>query len=546
MPEGTHLISDKGYIDSVRFIGLTTLDAVNELIDNSFDAGAKAIHVCAFVDKVAGGISLVVADDGRGVKPENIDGILAFGGRIPQKGNITTGRFGWGLSSAACCQTRRAEFYSNVGDGWYGSYIDLDELKKLEQPIIPRAFKRRPPQHLPLRLDDKSTGTVVYFSNCDKLDYKSIDALERYFISNLGETHRYYLADKHKIIVNGKDVRIVDPLMLMKGCVFSELFGNANEFEVIQPISIKDVIDEATGKPAEIRIRIALMDLERIRKQKDWRAEVRNKGFNIDNQGFYIVRHNRQIGRALTLSVFQRHNDLNYFRGEISFPPALDNYFGVQTNKSRFALDAELREIIRKLISPPLSQIRKISKEFQTRAQAEESPEGVRPAEEIAAKAERALKKNTYQPTPKQIKDEKETDEAEKSERIKSVEENKQLSPAEKKERIRKIENEFQFKLPYKRVLATSEYGPFYYPRPRGNSTEVVINIQHPFYKKIYERAVANKLDVYLDLLLFTLVKAELMFYDRDEIRKFYESQRTEWSTILKTYLDETEDVDEE
>ena len=73
-----------------------------------------------------------------------------------------------------------------------------------------------------------------------------------------------------------------------------------------------------------------------------------------------------------------------------------------------------------------------------------------------------------------------------------------------------KIENKFQFYRPFKRVLEFIESGNFYFPRPKGKNTEVVINTAHPFYKKVYERATQNNMDVFLDLLLFTLAKADL------------------------------------
>jgi len=96
------------------------------------------------------------------------------------------------------------------------------------------------------------------------------------------------------------------------------------------------------------------------------------------------------------------------------------------------------------------------------------------------------------------------------------------------------------------RVLEFVESGNFYIPRPKGKNTEVVINTAHPFYKKIYEHATQNNLDVYLDLLLFTLVKAELEFYDSEDIRKFYQWQRAEWSAILSAFLDECIDLEKE
>ncbi len=534
--KGSYLISNKEYIDSVRFLGLTTIDAINELVDNSFDADADKVIIHIF--KEGKEISIAIEDDGNGIKPDKIDKVLSFGGRI-SNGKISTGRFGWGLSSSACCQAVRTEVYSKTQDNWFYSHIDLNELKDADEPIIPEAKIKEFPKNLPLKLKNSKSGTVVYLSNCDKLDYKSVNKLTSHIVQKVGEIHRKFLGAGKKIFVNDIEVKVVDPLMLMPGCMYSDLVGQASEFAEIKPIDFEDEIDPITGKPAQVKIKLALMDLEKIRGNKDWRKIPQKVGFNINNQGFFILRHNRQIGRAVSLSIYSKHGDYNYFRGEISFPPVLDKYFGVQTNKGRFSLDPSLRDIIEERVKKHLSQIRDVVKKWQRKAEAEESGDGVRSSEEIAAKVDKLLKKSKHEPTADEIKQAEEEINKKKEEEIKKVEENPQLTEDEKKEKKQKIENKFQFYRPFKRVLEFIESGNFYFPRPKGKSTEVVINTAHPFYKKVYERATQNNMDVFLDLILFTLAKAELEFYDNDDIKKYYRMQRAEWSAILSAFLDE-------
>ena len=74
------IVSDTGFIDSVRELGITTTDAVNEFIDNSFDADANNIWIT--IDKMDGKLFLIVEDDGNGIPPDKLDKILAFGGRL--------------------------------------------------------------------------------------------------------------------------------------------------------------------------------------------------------------------------------------------------------------------------------------------------------------------------------------------------------------------------------------------------------------------------------------------------------------------------------
>jgi hypothetical protein len=195
--------------------------------------------------------------------------------------------------------------------------------------------------------------------------------------------------------------------------------------------------------------------------------------------------------------------------------------------------------MIRERVSSYISQMRSIVVKWQRKAEAEESKDGIRSSEEIAAKVDKLLKKSKHEPTPEEIKKEEEEINKKKEKEIKKVEEDPKLTEDEKKEKKQKIENKFQFYRPFKRVLEFIESGNFYFPRPKGKSTEVVINTAHPFYKKVYERATQNNMDVFLDLILFTLAKAELEFYDNEDIKKYYRMQRAEWTAILSAFLDE-------
>ena len=109
---------------------------------------------------------------------------------------------------------------------------------------------------------------------------------------------------------------------------------------------------------------------------------------------------------------------------------------------------------------------------------------------------------------------------------------------------IRKIEIAFQ-KLPvtFKTVIDVIGTGEFYDVRHKGQIIEVVINSEHGFYKKIYERAIQDPMmRILLDLFLFTLAKAEDIYYDNEEVRKFYRIQRREWSAIMSAFLEEAEE----
>ena len=539
--KGTHLISNKGYLDSVRYLGLTTVDSMNELIDNSFDANADNIHI-QIIEKDKK-ISLIIEDDGDGIASSNISEALSFGGRVTTaiKNRILTGRFGWGLSSAACCQTKRTEIYSKVkGSNYHCAYVDLDELKELDEPIIYDAKIKEPPvKEFNFKLFESRSGTIIILRDCDNLDRKTVNRLISLLIKNIGEVHRKYVIGGKKIFLNGKEIQLIDPLMLTPKCLYHDMIGLAEEYAKIEPVVIEENIDPLTNKPAEIKIKISLMNIQKIKKNEGWKGITKKIGLNPENQGFYLMRHNRQIAAAQSLGLYTKHPDFNYFRGEISFSPSLDRYFGIQTNKSRFSIDNGIKDKIIEKIKGVFEQMRKDVKKLQTKVDNETKKDEIKPSEKIAAQAEKLLKSSKHKPSQKELGIIKKEIEEKKQKEIEKVKQGETLTDKEKEEKIRNIENKFQFRRPFRLVLDYIESGDFYIVRPKGNDTEVVINKAHPFYNKVYERAVEKGLNTYIDLLLFTLAKAELEYYDKEEIKRFYQMQRGEWSAILNVYLDE-------
>ena len=56
------IVNSKGALDSMRNLGITLVEGVTELVDNSIDASASNIHV--HIHKVGEHLRIIVADDG--------------------------------------------------------------------------------------------------------------------------------------------------------------------------------------------------------------------------------------------------------------------------------------------------------------------------------------------------------------------------------------------------------------------------------------------------------------------------------------------------
>ena len=548
--ERQKIVSDAGFIDSVRELGITTRDAINEFIDNSFDAEATNIWI-TIDSRDDGRLFLIIEDDGKGIPPDYLDRVLAFGGRLSYD-RKTTGKFGWGLTASACCQSPRTEIYSKTKetDKFFYGYLDLEELKTngglLPIPCERNPFESEFSDFLNLKRDTDS-GTIIILTDLDRPERRRKDSLVKLLYENIAVVQRYFLYEGKNIYINGKKVKYNDPLMLMNDSENVELLGEkAEEYGRIKPIVYEDILDNE-GNPVKVEIKIVKLPIEKLLSLS--REERRKYPFNIntDNQGFYIIRNKRQIAGGQTLHLFSRHPQLNYFRGEISFSTELDDKFGIQTNKSRFSLSDDLREQIEKRVAKVISQLRKdISEETEKfRSIQKKELEGILPteAEKIATRVSKRLKPSGYKPNKEEIESYRREREEKLSEVIKEIKEKRDIPESEKEKLIRNIQNAFQKQAEFRRIIDVIGTGEFYSVKHKGEVIEVIINRAHKFYKLIYERASQDKLlQIFLDLFLFTLAKAEDIFYENEEIRKFYEIQRREWSAIMSAFLEEAEE----
>jgi hypothetical protein len=558
-----NLVSSRGFLVSARDLGLTTSDAVCELVDNSLDAGANNIRI--HVAKAGDHLEIRVLDDGAGIPPEVRgedgrlkDGIgfaLSFGGRVPGRATgATIGKFGWGLSSAACCQSLRTDVYTKQKGETKPRYncLDLEALEATNSIQLPRTTFESPEGPLSEEFVRSDSGTLIILAKCDNPDFKTVKKMAEALESHLGMKYRRFLGAGRSIQVNdGKSLLPRDPLFLTPGCFDSDKIPLAEPYTEIDPLVFEDVRD-AAGQPARVTIRVVCLDVDRIRRLPEWNPRwMTERGLNEENQGFYLMRNERQIAEAQTLNLFTRNADLNYFRGEISFPPALDRFFGIQTNKSRFTLKETMKERIEKALGPVIGHINnetraKIEKIKADKAIAEAEKMGPTPAEQIAAEGAKVLKVRPGSVGAEVLKELERIDQEEAAE-IAKVESTPGLDSETKAEQVQLIQVRFETaRLPYRVVFDVLGDGNFYDPKFRGRQAQVIVNREHPFFA-VYERATqAPEQRILLDLLLQSAVHAEGMYEGNREMIAAIEQFRREWSIALKVFLDRKDEIAEE
>lgn len=543
------LISPELFVRSVRDLGLETTDAVNEFVDNSFDAAADNIWI-TINSNDRGGLTLIVEDDGLGISQDDLVEVLKFGGQI-QRDRQTTGKFGFGLPSAAFCQAEKTLIYSKTEDQdeYYHNRLDVDQLSSMDNVGIPDTVQEDlPVDKFDLHLDSSSNqGTAIIIPHLRDPDRKRPSTLRKHVKDNLSRVQREFLSDDRDIYINDETVPIDDPLVTMEDSEQVQLLEKKSEMWGDEPIVFPcDDVDYEGEEPPEVEVYLYKLPIDEIVRRK--LGDELNIG--VDDQGFYIIRENREIGNGLTLQLFTRHNNLNYFRAKIEFPSELDEKFGVQTNKSRFSLDNELRTRMEEELKPQIREIKStISAERSAAKSKYAGPEGMSDAESRANQKESLLPRSGYEPDESEV--ESQIEEAEK--KLNEIEEREDISEEEKTELEQKfnkiIENDQYFEID----VEIPRSGNFYDVQWKGKCVNVKINPTHVFYKEFYKHLTGDapslsgrdsdidKADIKtaVDLLFISLAKSEDDSYQNNDIKQFYERERRSWSSYLYDFYED-------
>lgn len=130
--------------------------AVEELVTNSFDAGAKNVHVVLPPDLRAPGATIAVVDDGEGMDQEGLRRHWHIGKsnkrklQSPPMGRKQIGKFGIGKMSTYVLANRLTHI-SKRGDNYYSTSIDYNKINGLTDSVTPREPIRIPLRELTIK-----------------------------------------------------------------------------------------------------------------------------------------------------------------------------------------------------------------------------------------------------------------------------------------------------------------------------------------------------------------------------------------------------------
>lgn len=537
------------FVRGIRDIGYKhTGTALDELIDNSYEAGASNVHVVLNDDGTGrknNATQIAVIDDGSGMIPEMIRVAMLWGGTDRENSRTGIGRFGYGLPSASVSQGRRFEVYSvPEGGRLYMCAIDLDEIQagqytsaegditvpEAKPATLPRFVLDYIKEHLP---DGKLTkGTVVVIDKLDKLTWKAINPLADNLMEHFGVVY-HKLRAQFDLFVNSKRVEPIDPLFLTTGYRWYDL--DADRAKALDPLRIDVKHKETREVIGRINVRFSYMppSFGSIDKTKAATGKNANARFRIlkEYNGFIISRMGRiiEVVRHYDTTTFVNYD--RYIKIEVDFDASLDEEFNVPTSKQRVDVSDRIWEILKENgVEKALEQLRRKFKEEKSALAGEQDKDatGKRASEQAM---EEVAKLGTVVPLPVS---EKRAEQGRK--RLEQEAEKRAAETGTTPEQAqREIEAELAGK-PYKVAKRSIPGGAFFEVEQIGGTKVLWLNTASRFFQEVHSGPASTPaVRASLEILLFSI--GDRAMEGRDEVKAFYAHEIPEWSRKLEYAL---------
>lgn len=330
--------------------------AIAELIDNSIQAGAKSVELVCAEDEFQANqkvmkriTNIAILDNGKGMDADTLRMALQFGNgtnlTIDKQTGI--GKFGMGLPSASISQAKKVEVWtwqSGVENAIY-SYLDLEEIISGDLEDVPAPVaKEVPKKWLNASESVLSHGTLVVWSDLDKCIWKTASAVFKNSEFVIGRMYRYYIQKNEarirmvsfmnniRVINEDKEAKANDPLYLMSNTSCPAPYDIKPMFREFPDEScfILEYPVEYAGKTYMVKVKYSIAKEEaRIDRNSGSLPHGKHAAKNV---GVSLVRAGREL--HLDDSLCLKYNPTERWWGvEVSFPPALDEIFGVTNNK---------------------------------------------------------------------------------------------------------------------------------------------------------------------------------------------------------------------
>jgi len=557
--QGLGIVFADAFLRGMRDIGYKNPAwALAEQVDNAVQAGANTVAIR--IGYKPGNKTQVkpdmiaVCDNGNGMIPKMISYAVRWGGTDREGDRTGFGRYGYGLPSSAVALAKRYTVFAKTKDtDWHAVTVDIDQLAQVAGDVDKTAeLLTARPATLPLWVtrstgDDKldmtsvPSGAIILLEDLDRLDqlggWKKTETLRTKLLQHFGAIYRHLIPER-RIFVDGVPTQVVDPLFLMEhGRFFDETRVHAEKVETrtFEVTTSRKTTGKVTLRAAVLPPHFQLADPSEY--------GVKEKGSKTNNRldimkaynGLLVCREGRHIDTISPRFTKFQNYDAN-IKIEINFDPELDEFFGLTTAKQQIVITEEMWEKLQHsgkdggalvaLVKSMRARFEELQIELKAKAQNVVTGDAPRPSV-LAMEESEKFKGTVQEPTP-----------AQQEAATKNLEEfaaSKAETTGQPKEQVLKELAHETTKRRWEVEFLPIPEGPFYRPLALGEQKRLVINTDHPFFAKIFERATLD-VRAALEVLLFVVAERELEV--SNDAATFYKAERQRWSERLRHALD--------
>ncbi len=564
-------------VQSMRDVGYNhTTSALCEHVDNAVEAGATEIRVY-FREKGKGAnktINVAVYDNGRGMSPAVLKVAMAFGGSMYYGNRQGIARFGMGMKTAALSISPVLEAYSwQELEAIYSMTLDVEAIGKdranlvqLPDPTLltelsdevadlfckPLTYPTNRSEQELLVADGESvadklgaSGTVIYMPDCDRLHYAKVKTLVDHAVKEMARVYRRDIARGLRLYVNNRLVDPFDPTYSMANARHVRFLDiSAKHSRLILSKAVQIPVSEGSPETAPITIKIYKLPIE------EWSALPRKTQKNdlrvFDGMTVSILRNDREVFAGGMPNITTRHSVTSWYRIQIDFPGALDEAFGVATNKQGVRLKGYVIDAIKDAIGDDISTLNEEIKRFQ--AQQATARESAKPSSSEAKASDADAFQQNAMPAASSPEEEAQLDANLRGLAL-TLKRNAETDE-EAFERVKNCRYIIDFR--------HDDYWPFYDVKHRFGRVILTINTAHPFFTELYqpvskmglsqggadgeEAAVlpeAQEGPIFaLDLLLLSLARTQSRLGSTgEEAKTLLDGMRREWSETYRVQM---------
>jgi len=246
----------------------------------------------------------------------------------------------------------------------------------------------------------------------------------------------------------------------------------------------------------------------------------------LRNQGFYVLRNNRQVARAETFDFFTKHNDFNRMRGEIFLSGELDAHVGIEFTKRQVEFSQSFFDQLAQHLKAQCTTIKR-----------RESGRAVTPVSDAqqlfhdqASKVITA--KSRLLITPKAVIERRPGKPGVERDNGSQVKEKGQ--DRKNFTQTRKVQTPLRCRFLHQQLGAT---GQIYECDLEGRTVVIRWNTDHPFFKRfVVDNQSDGRLVTAVDFLVYSMACAELRAIDADQT-EFMSTLKAVISANLRTLL---------